>query len=651
MKTLQQYIRKTIFRALVVFVVNALVNIEEVYSQESPHGILSLPCADCHSTDSFRELRRDLQFNHSERTRFQLTGQHKNIRCQSCHHSLKFSEEKGSLQCVSCHTDQHRGEVGKQCERCHTTQSWVVTDIVEKHQASRFPLLGIHRSVSCVQCHTNQQKNEFVGLPVDCAGCHREDYQRSKYPSHNAVGISFQCEDCHQITSSKWNVTTFLHPNISIINEGIHSTLSCESCHNKKTLGTPKDCFGCHQNSFVNAVNPNHVTGQFSHDCKACHTATQWKPATFNHIGTQFPLTGSHQSVLCEQCHSNGNYTSLSSECFSCHESDFSQTQNPNHIVSQFSHNCETCHSTNGWQPATFNHATTQFPLSGAHQTTACQECHTNGNYTNLPMDCWSCHETDFSQTTNPNHTTAQFSHLCESCHNTVGWQPSTFNHTNTQFPLTGAHVATPCQQCHINGNYTNIPTDCWSCHEQDYTSANEPPHTLPNFSHTCTECHTTETWDDASFNHSVTQFPLTGAHISASCQQCHVNGNYTNVPTDCYPCHQTDFTSAPQHSSKGYPHNCTTSACHNTSNWNSAFNHTPEFPIAQGTKHRPGRWNVCSDCHPNANNFSVFTCTTSCHPQNEMNNEHNDVSGYIYQSAACYDCHPTGEEGVFQRN
>jgi hypothetical protein len=47
-----------------------------------------------------------------------------------------------------------------------------------------------------------------------------------------------------------------------------------------------------------------------------------------------------------------------------------------------------------------------------------------------------------------------------------------------------------------------------------------------------------------------------------------------------------------------------------------------------------------------NPNSFGVFSCLT-CHEHNqsEMDDEHDDVPGYVYESTACYGCHPTGEE------
>ena len=34
-----------------------------------------------------------------------------------------------------------------------------------------------------------------------------------------------------------------------------------------------------------------------------------------------------------------------------------------------------------------------------------------------------------------------------------------------------------------------------------------------------------------------------------------------------------------------------------------------------------------------------------TCHPRGEMNDEHDDVRGYRYESNACLSCHPTGRE------
>jgi hypothetical protein len=106
--------------------------------------------------------------------------------------------------------------------------------------------------------------------------------------------------------------------------------------------------------------------------------------------------------------------------------------------------------------------------------------------------------------------------------------------------------------------------------------------------------------------------------------------------------CHQTDYngTSNPSHSAAGFPTDC--ASCHTTTQWSGAtFDHDGMyFPIYSGS-HR-GRWSSCADCHTSSSDYAVFTCTT-CHTASNTNGHHRGVSGYVYQSQACYSCHPRG--------
>ena len=112
-----------------------------------------------------------------------------------------------------------------------------------------------------------------------------------------------------------------------------------------------------------------------------------------------------------------------------------------------------------------------------------------------------------------------------------------------------------------------------------------------------------------------------------------------------CVACHQNDYNQAndPNHVSAGFPTTC--ESCHTTSSWDGAtFDHDGSyFPIYSG-KHR-NKWASCSTCHVVPSNYAVFECTV-CHEhrRSEMDSEHDDVGGYVYQSQACYNCHPTGE-------
>ena len=148
--------------------------------------------------------------------------------------------------------------------------------------------------------------------------------------------------------------------------------------------------------------------------------------ATFDHSTTGFPLTGAHTSVQCAQCHVNGNYnlTSANTACVSCHLKDFQGATNPNHVQSGFAQTCQQCHTTTSWMGANFDHATTGFPLTGAHTSVQCAQCHVNGNYnlTSANTACVSCHLKDFQGTTNPNHVSSGFPQTCQQCHSTSTW-------------------------------------------------------------------------------------------------------------------------------------------------------------------------------------------------------------------------------------
>src|SRR5215472_5916797 len=86
--------------------------------------------------------------------------------------------------------------------------------------------------------------------------------------------------------------------------------------------------------------------------------------------------------------------------------------------------------------------------------------------------------------------------------------------------------LATPNQRVHsghVNGNYnlTSANTTC-ICHQADFNGTTNPNHVQSNFPTTCQQCHTTTTWGNATFDHSTTGFPLTGAHTALQCTQCH---------------------------------------------------------------------------------------------------------------------------------
>jgi hypothetical protein len=355
---------------------------------------------------------------------------------------------------------------------------------------------------------------------------------------------------------------------------------------------------------------------------------------------------GAHQNVACESCHTTPDYTPIYTpagpdDCATCHADDH-QAAHP-----AFPTTCLTCHSQESWAGASFDHqSATGFPLVGVHQTIACESCHTLPDFTPIynpssANDCATCHADEHQA----NHPT--FPTTCTTCHDANSWPNPTYDHqANTGFPLTGVHTALGCESCHTTPDYTPIytpagPDDCYSCHADDH-QANHP-----SFPTTCTTCHQSTTWTGGSFNHgAATGFELIGAHVSLGCESCHTLPDYTPIynPSsnqDCYSCHVDEYNA--QHSGTGFPTSCTT--CHNVDTWQGAtFNHDPFFPIYTG-RHE-GTWSSCQTCHTQPGNYQVFSCITChAHNQEEMDDEHEDVGGYVYQSEACYSCHPDGED------
>ncbi len=183
---------------------------------------------------------------------------------------------------------------------------------------------------------------------------------------------------------------------------------------------------------------------------------------------------------------------------------------------------------------------------------------------------------------------------------------------------------------------------DCIACHAPEYAAqhGSETPTT-------CLSCHEGRSFTGAQ-DHVTSSggFELLGAHASLSCASCHEADGTPRYPGvddgDCIACHQSNYDG--QHAGSGFPTTCLD--CHTTDSFAGAsFDHDALFfPISSG-KHQ-GRWNGCETCHTDPNDYSTFTCF-SCHQhsQDEMDDKHSDVSGYSYDSAACYSCHPDGRE------
>lgn len=314
---------------------------------------------------------------------------------------------------------------------------------------------------------------------------------------------------------------------------------------------------------------------------------------------------------------------------------------------------CSDCHTATGWKPmrtdAEFDHGKdTKFILTGRHETTTCARCHLGLRFDEpkvAPSDCASCH-VDVHR--------GNLAGSCTRCHNTDDFRDveTVSLHQRTGFPLTGAHVTTPCESCHKterSGAYTAVAKDCVSCHRPLLAQAAASGVDHSGFPTDCAQCHVPLSWSGgATFDHLTASggFLLEGAHVQQRCAACHTTPafglRFAPPPTsnqDCVACHQDDYQR--EHGGSGFPTTCT--ACHTVNSWASTLNHDAAFfPINSGA-HR-GQWASCATCHVTPGSFTTFTCLTChVHRQSEMDAKHSGRSGYSYDSQACYRCHPRG--------
>ena len=285
------------------------------------------------------------------------------------------------------------------------------------------------------------------------------------------------------------------------------------------------------------------------------------------------------------------------------------------------------------------SHDRTNFPLVGKHRTLSCRECHLNLVFEGTPTDCEYCHWIRRQD----DRYSLRLGTRCSDCHTPQSWKkvdPALWSHAvNVGFPLVGVHRTLDCEACHGAAGFSARPTDCYGCHTADYQRTTDPNHGQAGFPTDCSQCHSQRSWEDASFDHSG--FPLQGRHAAASCSQCHPNGVFQGTSTACVSCHLADYnaTTEPNHRSAGFPTDC--ASCHGTSatSWSgAAFDHP--FPITSG-RHAGI---ACSECHQTSD-FRVFTCL-GCHDAASTNSHHSEVTGYSYNSQACYACHPRGTAG-----
>ncbi|MEJ2055234.1 MAG: cytochrome c3 family protein [Calditrichaceae bacterium] len=470
-------------------------------------------CENCHVEHQGRDFNliywkegRD-NFDHSL-TGYTLEGGHKNIDCRKCHTEKnikdpqKYIDKKKDLNqtylglsrdCLSCHRDEHRGQLGNTCLDCHVYNAWKPATKFN-HDKTKYPLTGKHEEVDCIKCHgkisddkypddTDYQK--FTGLRYNsCLNCHR-DVHNNRFGSN--------CTKCHNTSGWKnYTKSAFDHDQTRFPLKGRHAGLQCSECHtagNKLKFSDFKNCGDCHTDYHQGQFRRTKSGGK----CEGCHDVNGFTPALFTieqHNKGDYPLEGSHLAVPCFQCHTKINTGTVretmqfqfkSTRCKACHDnvhgSSIDKYENRVSAISGMN-GCEHCHQVKSWAAVHFDHSQTDFKLEGKHKTTSCIDCHKKSEesdkiiFNTASKECRNCHKDQhvgqFAVAKGKNIT------LCDKCHTPDNWKAEKFDHDkDASFKLTGAHQTVKCNQCHkqVNENgmsfvrYKPLSSECKSCH------------------------------------------------------------------------------------------------------------------------------------------------------------------------------------------
>src|SRR5437588_8760647 len=273
-------------------------------------------------------------------TGFELTGQHRDLACESCHVNAMFQGTP------------------KACGACHGIGSLV--------RATAKPANHILATDQCDACHTPIAWNPAVNFDHtqargSCSTCHNGTMAQGKGPTH--IVTDLECDACH--TTLSWAGAMFTH------------------------VGVTSGCATCHDGVHADGLAANHFpVGTPVTACESCHSPTNytnWLGATMNHLAVT--------ALSCAGCHQTASFLGMHpSTDTTAGDSRPSAKLDPLHPTTG---DCSQCHDT-----TTFSQSASR-PASHIPTTAPCLQCHTTaGNYALYSVTathqgvtgCLSCH-------------------------------------------------------------------------------------------------------------------------------------------------------------------------------------------------------------------------------------------------------------------
>ena len=370
-------------------------------------------------------------------------------------------------------------------------------------------------------------------------------------------------------------------------------------------------------------------------------------------------LTTAHESLEgisnCTKCHILGEKVD-NKRCLDCHTeiSNLIKSNRGYHSSSEVKNeDCFKCHGEHFGRDFTlirfdknkFEHGLTIFPLEGKHKEAKCESCHQSkfinseelkskrSTYLGLETNCESCHE-DY-------HLGSFKNRECKSCHNSELWRPAVgLDHADTKFKLAGAHEKVKCENCHQIGKQNGKEfqvfkvkkfNECIDCHKDIHSG---------KFGTNCLECHTVLTFKSIAnrnkFDHSKTDFKLSGAHIKVSCNQCHTKGISVKLKyANCYDCH-SDYHKS-EFNENGVQPDC--KKCHTEERFSPSLftlnNHSKTNFILDGSHLAV----PCNKCHLTDSRWTFTFKNKNCETCHD--NIHGDlILKYKNEKEFCEKCH-----------
>ena len=356
-----------------------------------------------------------------------------------------------------------------------------------------------HKNIAgkCDRCHL-----VFKGVPNEkCLACHTGIQDRfDKNVGFHAKSREQLCITCHVDHKGAEHSMTkasaldaFDHGETEFPLAGEHATLECNQCHDKPLERLNDACASCHE-------DPH--DGGLGFRCQTCHGSKSWSDEIKTLAQHKTRTDGGHFGLDCQNCHAQGANLKAEVACASCHDRAHGGTEEP----------CEGCHSVSGFKPAKFDHSLCPCAFPGKHKTASCLSCHEGFRFTDTPTLCSGCHTKDLTH--DPLGE-------CSVCHSPLSWTKNRFDHNRqARFALKNQHLEVDCFRCHVKKRrgrrmFKAAPMNCYGCHKQDGIEAHG------DFGD-CAQCHTTEGFDQSTFDHATTGFALDGEHQKLSCQDCH---------------------------------------------------------------------------------------------------------------------------------